>query len=164
MLFRSKVNKIITDDDSSIKAKLKWSNADQRQKTYEATGEYKTPTIVNSKGNIVPRPDHGELPSNIPEPIFMADPNHRKKTLKGELYRLVKKKKADRLTMTKCDCVRISTNFAYMVRTLYDAPQHEYEDRGNAVLEHHFDNHQHCGAWCRRKTATGAEFIKNIQI
>jgi hypothetical protein len=24
-------------------------------------------------------------------------------------------------------------------------------DAAKAVLEHHFDNHEHCGPWCRRK-------------
>lgn len=33
-------------------------------------------------------------------------------------------------------------------------PKEEYEAAGKAVLEHHFDNHEFCGNWCRRKTET----------
>ena len=110
------------------------------------------PTIINRNGNEVERPDKGGIPGNMPEPAFLADPNHRKKTLKSCLYGFVKKKVANQKTMTKCDCVCISTNFAYMARTLnYKTTDEEIVTAGKAVLEHHFDNHEHCGDWCWRK-------------
>jgi hypothetical protein len=30
-----------------------------------------------------------------------------------------------------------------------------------AVLENHFDNHEHCGGWCRAKGKTGEEKKKS---
>jgi len=56
------------------------------------------------------------------------------------------------LTMTKMDVRRLSKNFAFMIRTLKDkTSSEEISDAAKAVLEHHFDNHQHCGSFCRRK-------------
>ena len=54
--------------------------------------------------------------------------------------------------MSKMDCRRLSKNFAFMARKLQHLDNdNDILDTGKAVLEHHFDNHQHCGAWCRRK-------------
>ena len=163
------VSVIVTDDDSSIKSKLKWRNEDW--KANNNTDE--NPTIINGKGNIVPRPNRGKLPKDIPEPSFLADPNHRRKTMVGELYKLEAKPKTHpdkltkkqltkiktesyswNLTMTKMDCMRlVSTNFGFMARTLCDGNKSDDEILlcGKAVLEHHFDNHIYCGDWCRRK-------------
>ena len=97
------------------------------------------------------RPDHGELPAHIEEPMFVADPNHRKKTLKGDLYRTLAKPKAQRCGLTKVDVLRIATNYAYMMRTLTSIPKEQWLEAALAVLEHHFDNHEHCGKFCQRK-------------
>ena len=147
------VKDLITDDDSSIKAKVKWSNEDYMLNNNTA----ERPRIINRNGNEVLRPNHGELPRNIPEPGFLADPNHRKKTLKGELYRHLKKRKSERFDLTKVDVMRISTNFAYCVRTLSTKTEDEYVSAGKAVVEHHFDNHTFCGDFCKRKLLSNEE-------
>ena len=158
------VHRFVCDDDSSIKAKLKWSNADHVTNANTTSA----PKIINSKGNLVPRPDHGRVPRHMPEPNFVADPNHRRKTLVGELFALeglpktspeeqLKKNpkrqpKKWNLTMSKMDCRRLSKNFAFMARTLQEKDTDDaILNAGRAVLEHHFDNHQCCGDWCRRK-------------
>jgi len=141
---------LVTDDDSSIKAKLKWSNADHMLKH----GLTSQPKIVNKNGNEVTRPDKGELPADMEEPSFLADPGHRKKSLKNVIYTLISKKKADRLGCSKMDAIRIGTNFAHMSLALPDKPESEYVNAGKAVIEHHFDNHEYCGNWCRRKALT----------
>ena len=188
------VEKFVADDDSSMKAKLKWSNAVHMEKTNSTT----VPKIVNSRGNLVARPDHGEVPAHMPEPSFVADPNHRTKTLSNLLYALrdlgktspekqleaynkrvaareeedkkralnpkkeTKKKKPIppfvekpwNLTMTTMDLKRITKNFAFMARTLqYKETDQHMMDAGRSVLEHHFDNHEYCGVWCKRKVA-----------
>jgi hypothetical protein len=53
--------------------------------------------------------------------------------------------------MTRMDSTWIGKNFVYMARTLKERPAEEFVDAAKAVLEHHFDNHQYCGAWCMRK-------------
>jgi len=80
---------MVCDDDSSIKAKLKWSNEDY-MKNNNTT---EVPKIVNSNGNTVNRPDYGGITRHMSEPSFKADPNHRRKILTNELYDLALKNK-----------------------------------------------------------------------
>ena len=49
------------------------------------------------------------------------------------------------------DIMRVSTNFTYMMRTLPQKPREQWLDAAKAVIEHHFDNHEHCGQFCCRK-------------
>jgi hypothetical protein len=145
------VQRIVADDDSSTRALLKWSNAD-----YMINHRTNVPPTIPiskgpNKGKPHPRPDKGRLPASIPEPIFVADPGHRKKVLTGEFQKLLAKPVNGRFTFTKADSIRIGKNFAYMIRQLPRLPESEYENTGKAVLGHHFDDHTHCGPWCRRK-------------
>ena len=144
------VDGVVTDDDSSIKSKLKWSNRDHMLNH----GLSDPPTIINSNGNVVVRPDHGELPRHMPEPNFYADPNHRKKTWKKSLYQLLYSAKKVNMTITHMDVLRLGTNFAYMVRTLNGKSEDEMATAAKAVVDHHFDCHEHCGNWCKRKGQT----------
>lgn len=68
---------IVADDDSLIQAKLKWSNEDHML-NHNVTVY---PTIINSVGNEASRPNDGGTPRHVPEPSFVADPNHRRKTM-----------------------------------------------------------------------------------
>jgi hypothetical protein len=56
--------------------------------------------------------------------------------------------------MTRMDSTRLAKNFGYMARTLNGRPEEQYEDAAKAVLEHHFDSHEYCGDWCKRKNET----------
>jgi len=111
--------------------------------------------VVDVKnGNEVPRPDKGELPADMKEPTFLADPSHRKKSLKNIIYTLISKTKEHRLGCSKMDAIHIGTNFAHMSRSLPNKPESEFVDAGKAVIEHHFDCHAYCSDWCRRKPLT----------
>ena len=77
------------DDNSSIKAKLKWSNEDH-MKNNNAT---EIPKVVNSNVNLVDRPNYGGIPGHVPELTFKADPNHGRKILTNELCDLALKNK-----------------------------------------------------------------------
>ena len=166
--YQTIVGTIVTDDDSSIKAKMKWSNADH-MKNNNTTD---VPKITNRAGNVVPRPDKGGIPGYMPEPGFLADPNHRRKTLANELYALEKlgkqpdKKNPNKkwnMTMTKMDVLRVSKNFAFMGKTLKNKTTDEDMLKSSkAVIEHHFDNHECCGEWCRRRSQTEDERKKHF--
>jgi hypothetical protein len=110
-----------------------------------------------NKGKLQPRPDKGKLPGHVPEPQFVADPNHCGKTLNGELIKMDTAGVKVRETMTRMDTLRITKNFGAMARTLRNRPQCEFIPAANAVLEHHFDVHDHCGDWCPRKQQTEAQ-------
>jgi hypothetical protein len=146
------VFRICADDDASTRSLIRWSNADHMRNH----GTTEVPKVFVSRGpnkgvKQQPRPDRGRLPGHIPEPLFVADPNHRRKVYTGELLTVKMSKVAERFTMTKMDCTRLGKNFGYMVRTLKRRPEEEWEARGRAVIEHHFDNHEFCGEWCPRK-------------
>ena len=68
-----------------------------------------------------------------------------------------KKVAAKRHGLTQCDIIRISKNYGYMASQLPSLPEREWETAAKAVLEHHFDCHQYCGDWCKRKCETPAE-------
>jgi len=148
------VARIITDDDSTIKAKLKYTNNTWMEKNNTTI----KPKIINSNGNEVIRPDHGEIPGHMPEPSFDADPNHRKKLVGKVLWGLAKKNVGEKKTMTKCDAMRLQRYYSFMARQLkHKTTDEEMLKSGQAVLEHHFDNHECCGDWCIRKDQTDEE-------
>jgi hypothetical protein len=152
------VGLICADNDASTRSLLKWSNADYMKNNNTIEPPKCEITKGPNKGKLHPRPDRGRLPGDVPEPMFVADPNHRKKVLTGELIAMLTAKKADKATLTRNDTTRIGKNFGYMIRAL---PRFTTDEQittaGKAVLEHHFDNHEFCGRWCPRKRLTEAQ-------
>jgi hypothetical protein len=149
--YRVVVARICIDDDASTRAKLKWSNADYM--TNNNTTEI--PTVPISKGpnmgDMQQRADFGRLPGHIPEPSFVADPNHRKKVWGNVLYPLMTKSVKARFHLSNMDITRLVKNFGYMVKGLKRLPEEKFLSAANAVLDHHFDEHKSCGAWCKRR-------------
>jgi len=138
------VEQIVTDDDSSIKSKLKWSNDDWMTNT----NSLEPPYVYAKDGKRSVRPDYSRLPRHMPEPTFVADPNHRKKSWSNALYALEKKKKESSFTMTKMDVVCLGRNMAYMFALLVNIESDAAKLKASlAVVEHHFNNHEHCGDW-----------------
>jgi hypothetical protein len=152
---------ICADDDASTRSLLKWTNTDHMANNNTTEPPMVPITKGPNKGRMQVRPDRGRLPADVPEPSFVADPNHWKKVLTGELYTLEKAKVAERATMNRLDCAKLGKNFGYMIRSL---PRKQTDEEifvaGKAVLEHHFDNHQYCGDWCNRKRQTPEECAK----
>jgi hypothetical protein len=72
---------IVTDDDSKMKASCRWNNED-----YYHHGEY--PWIYKPDGSRTKRRDTGQLKDPTLQPLFLADPAHRKKGFKGEIYKV----------------------------------------------------------------------------
>jgi hypothetical protein len=154
--YKVAVKDICIDDDASTRSLLRWSNADWMRNNNTNT----VPTVPISKGKNKgqpqKRPDKGKLPGHIPEPNFLADPNHRRKVWTGELIKLATGNISQKKTMTKMDATRLGKNYGYMIRTLHRILVERYEDAGKAVIEHHFDNHVFCGPWCPRKLQSEA--------
>jgi hypothetical protein len=112
------------------------------------------PKVAKTRGTDIggeqDRPDNGRLPGHIPEPLFVADPNHRRKGFTGELQGILKEKVAQRFTLTRNDVTRLEKNFGYMARAIRGV----CVNAGKAVLDHLFDQHDNCGEWCPRKRLT----------
>jgi hypothetical protein len=145
------IKRLCCDDDSSIRADCQWSNANYLKNNNTTELPMVPKTLGKNKGKLQPRPDKGKLPGHVPEPLFVADPNHRRKLLSGDLIKLDSSKVDMKFTMTRMDTTRLAKNFGYMARTLRDRPETEYVEAASACLEHHFDNHEYCGSWCKRK-------------
>jgi hypothetical protein len=155
--FQVIVEMLCCDDDSSLRADCQWSNADYLKNNNTDVLPMIPKRVGKNKGELQPRPDKGKLPAHVPEPTFVADPNHRRKVLSGDLIKLDTACVKEKATMTRMDTTRITKNFGYMVRALKTKPQCKFIDAANAVLDHHFDVHNHCGAWCPRKMETTAQ-------
>jgi hypothetical protein len=136
---------IVADDDSSMRAQMKWLNTDWMLNNNTS----EPPRVQTKGGSLKVRPDRGQLRLEYPKPSWLNNPSHRGKTLSGELRTLEKQPLAISKGVNKVDCIKIQRNFAYMIKQLKDVPEGEWVTRGLAVLEHHFENHEHCGSWCR---------------
>jgi hypothetical protein len=77
------IKRLCCDDDSSIRANCQWSNADYMKNNNTNELPMVPKRVGINKGKMQPRPDKGKLPAHVPEPTFMADPNHRRKGLTG---------------------------------------------------------------------------------
>ena len=140
---------IVTDDDSTMKARLKWSNADYERHYGEE------PKVMieegKKKGQYRIRKDNGQLDYPIPEPKFVADPAHRIKTFRNHLYTFKGLPAEEKFGFNDADLTRIVRNFAYFVRKLPQTSRDEWVDASKAVIDHHFDEHSCCGDFCQRK-------------
>jgi hypothetical protein len=152
--FHCSLARICCDDDASTRAMIKWSNEDWMVNNNTTSGPRTLITAGKKKGKTKPRDNTGKLPGHIPEPLFVADPNHRRKILMKELIGFAKVPIANRCTMTTMDATRLEKNFSYMIRQLPKMREDEYLKAGQAVLHHHFDVHDYCGMWCKRKQLT----------
>jgi len=76
--------KICTDDDSTMRARLRWNNDDH--KAFYGTFPMVEIMKGKDKGKMRLRKCTGQLKPNIQEPVFVADPAHRKKTLRNRLW------------------------------------------------------------------------------
>ena len=159
--FNAVISRLCCDDDSSIRADCQWSNEDYMKNNNTDVLPMVPKKVGVNKGKLQLRPNKGKLPAHVPEPLFVADPNHRQKGLTGELIKLDKSTNDKRFTMTRMDSTRIGKNFGYMARTLKDRPECEFESAAKAVLDHHFDIHDNCGSWCKRKNESAEQRIRS---
>jgi hypothetical protein len=160
------IDRICIDDDASTPALIKWSNADYmnnnnvnkppqvRRKVTKENSKTKVKTVTYV---LEDRPDSGRLPGYIPEPNWVADPNHRKKLFTKDLRKFKADTSKQRYGMSDMDVTRLGKNYGYMIRTLKKIPEESFVDAGKAVVEHHYDNHEFCGQWCPRKRLTEHE-------
>jgi hypothetical protein len=120
------IHRLCCDDDSSIRADCQWSSAHYMKNNNTDVLPKVAISKGKNKGKLQDRSDKGKLPAHVPEPVFVADPNHRRKGLTGELNKLDMSKVDEKFTTTKMDSTRIGKNFGYMARTLKDREACKY--------------------------------------
>jgi hypothetical protein len=103
------VERLCCDDDSSIRADCKWDNVDYLKNNNTTVLPMVKIKVGINKGKMQVRPkDKGLLPGRVPEPFFVADPNHRCKLVTGELIGLATVNVANRVTMTRMDATLLA--------------------------------------------------------
>ena len=142
------VGTIVTDDDSSMRARLK-QNGREKIEAGLCRKEDLTPTIQLSNKN-----DHGALELNIPEPICKADANHRVRGFGNAVQKLVNMRNGESGGVTGVDRDRLKVNFAYARAKNVDKDFNLFCAAFAPVIEHHFNNHELCGEWCAAKKLT----------
>ena len=104
-----------------------------------------------------PKKSSGKLDFAIPEPSFLADFNHRVKSVGRALYELAKAKLADS-TVNKDTAKRLKLYWSQMLNQIkHLSVEEDWEvinKRVRAPVEHIFNNHEYCDiAWCYAKQA-----------
>lgn len=105
---------IVADDDSTVPCQARWCDKDcARHHDLPRVPVEQTSTGKDKKHN-----NKGELHCPCPEPVFLADPGHRKKTIKTHVHWLKKKAEVEQLGITDVDILRVSTNFTCVMNAL----------------------------------------------
>ena len=113
---------IVADDDSTMRALLRWFS------------------IINKRGR---------LPTEIPEPEWLADPSHRTKVIAKPIFNLANASKKIS-SCTKIDAIRFKKYVGYMLKRNRNRSISEISKASKAVIEHLFNCHDFCNIdWCR---------------
>jgi hypothetical protein len=142
---------LVTDDDSSVRKILTHSYQeliDALQATIEDWPRY---------ANGAKKPDNGLLPILHAAITFLADKGHRNRGYSCVIFREALKSKKDGCGCTKIDAERMKRRMSWTLRLHSRGTFEEFKTAVRAVLEHHFDNHEHCAAWCKHGHGTEQE-------
>ena len=85
----------------------------------------------------------GLLPSSVPEPIFLADPTHRVKSIAKYFFQLAKLP-LYKSPVTKDLAIRLKKYVGYMLKQQRFNTLAEIRHASKAPLNHLFDNHDYC--------------------
>ena len=94
----------------------------------------------------------GKLPEWFLTPVFLADPSHRIKVVSKHFYALANAP-VRTSRVNKNHAKRLKKDWGYMIRQNRSSDMPTFLKAAKAVLQHVFNNHQHCGDWCLAKKA-----------
>jgi hypothetical protein len=157
MLFENEENKcyvanLVTDDDSSVRKILTHSYRKQLAASVITDADW--PRYANGKK----KPDNGLLSLLHAIIRFLADKGYRVRGYSRFLFAEAIKSIANGCGCTKVDAERIKRRLSWTLRLhclfgIYE----QFQTAVLAVLEHHFNNHQFCGNWCKSTSGTAEE-------
>jgi hypothetical protein len=149
------VREYVMDDDASTKTTLKHAYQTLLDAGLFDLADW--PKYKNGKK----KKDRGELPALHPIIAFIADCNHRVRSYAKAYFALAEMSQG-KSECRPADAERLKKNFAYFLHMYRTAPWEKFRHMSNAVVEHHFNNHEYCEEWCpvlKRK-----ERIRNGEI
>ena len=145
---------LVTDDDSSVRKILTHSYQeliDALQCTIDDWPRY------GKDGKGAKKPDNGLLPILHAAINFLADKGHRNRGYSRVIFTEAMKSKKDGCGCTKVDAERMKHRMSWTLRLHSLGTFPEFQRAVLAVLEHHFNNHDHCEAWCKHAGGTEEE-------
>ena len=137
---------IVSDDDSTMKSNLKHSYKEKINKGLMRAEDWPK-TKSGAK-----KTDNGRLPLEILEPSFLADFNHRVKTVGKQIYALADLPKRDSKVDTAL-AARVKGYWGAMLKQVrylnWENDDETIVSKAAAPIEHLFKNHVHCcSTWC----------------
>ena len=146
---------LVTDDDSSVRKILTHSYQgliDALQMTVDEWPRYEKKDGIGNK-----KPDNGLLPILHAAIKFLADKGHRNRGYSRVIFTEAAKSKKDGCGCTKIDAERLKRRMSWTLRLHSRGTFEEFQTAVLAVLEHHFNNHEHCASWCKATSGTEEE-------
>jgi hypothetical protein len=142
------IGEYISDDDSLLPAVLSHSYQD----LIEAGLIPKQDWLKYKNGASSQRkPNNGQLPINHPVIPFKANKRHWVRGYSIKNFTLANSPKSKNFGVTEADTKRMKSRTLQTLRIRTDGGFEEFQICLAAVSEHHFDNHEHCGDWCKVK-------------
>ena len=145
---RCYVNKLVTDDDSSVRKILTHSYQGLIDAGRMTEAEWPRYAKDGVEGKGQRKPDTGQLPLPHPEVEFLADHGHRNRTYSSKNFSEANKPKKSGCGMTKVDAERMKRRMSYTLKLHTGGTYEEFKKAIMAVLEHHFNEHKYCSDWC----------------
>ena len=142
------IRELVADDDSSMRKVCRHKN--------KALFDLGMIEVMPRYDNGSLKPDNGELPITHPAIHFFSDRNHCVRSIAKELFVLCRKPLKECIGNTH-NAERLKRNLSYTIRHNCTKTIEELHLGVKSVLEHHFDNHEHCGTWCQCKGKTKEE-------
>jgi hypothetical protein len=103
------------------------------------------------------KPNNGLLPALHPPIVFRADKGHRVRNYAKFFFCLAGKVKAEKFGCTGIYAERMKQQMSWTLRLYASGSFEDFQTAVTAVLEHHFNNHNLCGTWCKAKYGSDAE-------
>jgi hypothetical protein len=131
---------LVTDDNSSVRKILTHLYQDLIDCLQWTIDDW--PRCANGKK----KPDNGLLPI-LPAMIkFLADKGHRTRGCCRVFFAEAGKSKKDGCGCTKMDAERMKRRMSWTLRLHCEGTYKAFRTAVLAVLEHHFNDHEHCAA------------------
>jgi hypothetical protein len=145
--YKLAVDQMVIDDDASTRALVSHCLAELAKNN----PAFEWP--VDDKGKKIPKSkDVGQLPLDHPVVRFLADLMHRIRCFGKYVFALALAPQSTS-TCTMVDAYRLKRNFGYWILSYHKYDFDIFQAKSKAVVEHHFNNHVHCDAWCAMKKA-----------
>jgi hypothetical protein len=106
------------------------------------------------------KPDNGLLPILHAAIAFLADKGHCNRGRPCVIFGEAMKSKKDDCGCTKTDAERMKDRMSWTLWLHSRGTFPVFQRAALASLEHHFNNHEHCEAWCKAADGTEEEICE----